>query len=202
MVEPLSVPRADGPHTLETITTSPAVQLFVDRAQAIVPDFELTPSNGDALGAICRRLDGLPLAIELAAARTAVLGPDALLARLQQPHTGELRATRGTSATDQRRDGFPEPIRAATGRPTPTLARQLRLGVFAALDQRDATRYQLAAMDLAESAQYLRHHLALVGRTDPLFADDAVARLHNVSLGLPRLEQRRHRRTHRRRHGW
>src|SRR5215472_9956920 len=42
MVEPLLVPRADGPHTLETITTSPAVQLFVDRAQAIVPDFELS----------------------------------------------------------------------------------------------------------------------------------------------------------------
>ena len=68
----------------------------------------------------------------------------------------------------------------------PTLARQLRLGVFAALDQRIATRYQLAPMDLAESAQYLRHHLALVGRTDPLFADDAIARLHKASLGLPR----------------
>ena len=68
----------------------------------------------------------------------------------------------------------------------PTLARQLRLGVFAALDQRIATRYQLAPMDLAESAQYLRHHLALVGRTDPLVADDAIARLHKASLGLPR----------------
>lgn len=68
----------------------------------------------------------------------------------------------------------------------PTLARQLRLGIFAALDQRIAMRYQLAAMDLGESAQYLRHHLALVGRADPLFADDAVARLHQASLGLPR----------------
>jgi type II secretory pathway predicted ATPase ExeA len=68
----------------------------------------------------------------------------------------------------------------------PTLARQLRLGVFAALDQRIATRYQVAPMDLAESAQYLRHHLALVSRTDPLFADDAIARLHKASLGLPR----------------
>src|ERR671937_1806702 len=55
----------------------------------------------------------------------------------------------------------------------PTLARQLRLGVFEALDQRIATRYQLAPMDLNEAAQYLRPHLALVGRTDPLFADDA-----------------------------
>jgi type II secretory pathway predicted ATPase ExeA len=68
----------------------------------------------------------------------------------------------------------------------PTLARQLRLGVFAALDQCIATRYQLAPMDLAESATYLRHHLALVGRTDPLIADDAIARLHKASLGFPR----------------
>jgi type II secretory pathway predicted ATPase ExeA len=68
----------------------------------------------------------------------------------------------------------------------PTLARQLRMGVFAALDQRIATRYQINPMDLGESADYLRHHLALVGRTDPLFADDAIARLHKASLGLPR----------------
>jgi type II secretory pathway predicted ATPase ExeA len=68
----------------------------------------------------------------------------------------------------------------------PTLARQLRLGVFAALDQRIVMRYQISSMDLAESALYLRHHLALVGRTDPLFADDAIARLHQSSLGLPR----------------
>ena len=68
----------------------------------------------------------------------------------------------------------------------PTLARQLRMGVFAALDQRIATRYHITPMDLGESADYLRHHLALVGRTDPLFADDAIARLHKASLGLPR----------------
>ena len=68
----------------------------------------------------------------------------------------------------------------------PTLARQLRMGVFAALDQRIATRYGILPMDLVESANYLRHHLALVGRTDPLFADDAVARLHRAAAGLPR----------------
>ncbi len=49
-----------------------------------------------------------------------------------------------------------------------------------------ATRYQIAPMDLAESAKYLQHHLALAGRNDPLIADDAVARLHKASLGLPR----------------
>jgi len=68
----------------------------------------------------------------------------------------------------------------------PTLARRLRMGTFAALDQRIVTRYTLKPMDLAESAAYLRHHLTLAGRTDPLFADDAIARLHRVAGGLPR----------------
>jgi type II secretory pathway predicted ATPase ExeA len=68
----------------------------------------------------------------------------------------------------------------------PTLNRQLRMGVFAALDQRILTRYTIKAMDLGESAAYLRHHLALAGREEPLIADDAVARLHRVAGGLPR----------------
>jgi type II secretory pathway predicted ATPase ExeA len=46
---------------------------------------------------------------------------------------------------------------------------------------------ELAPMDLVEAAQYPRHHLALVGRVDPMFGNDAVARLHKVSLGLPRV---------------
>ena len=68
----------------------------------------------------------------------------------------------------------------------PMLSRYLRMGVFAALDQRIATRFSLRPMDLAESASYLRHHLSLAGRTDPLIADDAVARLHRAANGLPR----------------
>ena len=68
----------------------------------------------------------------------------------------------------------------------PTLNRQLRMGMFAALDQRIATRFTIKPMDLAESAAYLRHHLALAGREEPLFADDAIARLHRVANGLPR----------------
>ena len=68
----------------------------------------------------------------------------------------------------------------------PTLSRQLRMGTFAALDQRIATRFSIKAMDIGESAAYLRHHLALSGRDEPLFADDAIARLHRVANGLPR----------------
>src|SRR5436190_15690589 len=101
MVEPLAVPSADGPHTLETVANSPAVQLFVDRAQAIAPDFELTPSNRDALGAICRRLDGLPLAIELAAARVPLLSPDALLRRLERPFPELTAGTRDLPSRQQ-----------------------------------------------------------------------------------------------------
>ena len=68
----------------------------------------------------------------------------------------------------------------------PTLNRQLRMGTFAALDQRIATRFTIKAMDLVESAEYLRHHLTLAGRDEPLFADDAISRLHRVANGLPR----------------
>ena len=68
----------------------------------------------------------------------------------------------------------------------PTLAARLRQGVFAALDQRISVRFSLGGMDLAESVAYLRHHLSLAGRTDPLIADDAAARLHRYANGLPR----------------
>ena len=68
----------------------------------------------------------------------------------------------------------------------PTLNRRLRMGTFAALDQRIATRFTIKAMDLAEAGAYLRHHLTLAGRDEPLFADDAVSRLQRVANGLPR----------------
>lgn len=61
-----------------------SVELFLRRAQAVRPDFELTPSNSATIAEICRRLDGLPLAIELAAARIRLLTPVTLLQRLDQ----------------------------------------------------------------------------------------------------------------------
>ena len=68
----------------------------------------------------------------------------------------------------------------------PTLRRRMRMGAYAALDQRIALRYGLEGMELTETAAYLKHHLALAGRSDPLFSDDAVALIHQTSRGLPR----------------
>ena len=81
-VGPLTVPAFSERPPIEQLASLPAVQLFVDRAQAVRYDFALTDDNALAVVEICRRLDGLPLAIELAAARTRLLEPDALLARL------------------------------------------------------------------------------------------------------------------------
>ncbi len=68
----------------------------------------------------------------------------------------------------------------------PTLRRRIKLGALAALDQRIALRYHLAGMDLAETIDYVKHHLRLAGRSDQLFSDDAVALIHQTSRGIPR----------------
>src|SRR6185503_17554638 len=79
---PLSLPEIDPGHSVESVSQSDAVTLFVLRAKAVLPDFSLTPDNAGDIAAICRRLDGLPLAIELAAARVRVLSPATLSAQL------------------------------------------------------------------------------------------------------------------------
>jgi class 3 adenylate cyclase len=84
-VPPLPVPPAGAARDAGTAGQYASVRLFTERAQAVAPGFRLTGQNVGAVAEICRRLDGLPLAIELAAARVRLLPPQALLARLGDP---------------------------------------------------------------------------------------------------------------------
>ena len=84
VTEPMAVPDPDALTDIESLATTDAVRLFVTRAHALKTDFSLTGENAAAVAGICARLDGLPLAIELAAARVKVLPPASLLARLDR----------------------------------------------------------------------------------------------------------------------
>jgi predicted ATPase len=82
-VPPLALPNLKAIPSLDVLSRLPAIALFVERAQAVKREFALTQENAPAVAAICARLDGLPLAIELAAARIKLLSPSAMLARLE-----------------------------------------------------------------------------------------------------------------------
>jgi predicted ATPase len=81
-VPPLTLPPADGRSPLSELARTDAVALFLQRAAAVAPGFALAEENAGAIAEICIRLDGLPLAIELAAARSRLLSPGALRVRL------------------------------------------------------------------------------------------------------------------------
>ena len=81
---PLALPPSTDPGSTGSLMAYSAIALFVERARKNRTSFELTPENAGAVAAICRRLDGLPLALELAAARLRLLSPEALLERLDR----------------------------------------------------------------------------------------------------------------------
>lgn len=83
-VPPLGLPRRKPPPTADQLTQYEAVRLFIARATAVKPDFAVDNATAPTVAEICHRLDGLPLAIELAAARIRMLSPQAMLTRLEQ----------------------------------------------------------------------------------------------------------------------
>jgi predicted ATPase/DNA-binding XRE family transcriptional regulator len=83
-VVPLALPPLDSIVPAGMVSEAPSVQMFVQCAQAARPDFALNAADTTTVAAICHRLDGLPLALELAAARTRILSPSTLLARLDE----------------------------------------------------------------------------------------------------------------------
>jgi non-specific serine/threonine protein kinase len=127
-VDPLPVPPADA-STLAVVAKNAAVRLFVERARAARPAFQLNGANADTVAALCRHLDGLPLAIELAAARITVLSPEAQLAQMPD----RLRLLQGGPRdAPARQQTMRDTIRWSNGLLTPeeqTLFR--RLAVFA-----------------------------------------------------------------------
>ncbi len=100
-VPPLDLPDPERLPSLEALAQSDAVKLFIERARAVKPDFMVTAENAAAVAEICNRLDGLPLAIELAAARVKLLSPQAMLPRLRKGL--DLLASSSPDRTDRQR---------------------------------------------------------------------------------------------------
>ncbi len=126
-VASLAVPGGDA--DLDAFRATDAVQLFSDRAIAAKNDFAVTDRNASAVGVLCRRLDGIPLAIELAAARVRSLSPDDLVARLDQRFK---LLTRGSRAALERHQTLRSTIDWSYDLLDPTERRALdRLSVFA-----------------------------------------------------------------------
>jgi predicted ATPase/class 3 adenylate cyclase len=100
-IPPLELPDPERLPSLEVLAQSDAVRLFIERARAVRPDFVVTPENAASVAEICFRLDGLPLALELAAARMKLLTPQAMLPRLRQGL--DLLASTSRDRTDRQR---------------------------------------------------------------------------------------------------
>jgi len=98
-IRPLTLPDLHPSQTVESLSQSESVQLFVERAQAMQPSFHITTANGEAIAQVCYQLDGIPLAIELAAARVKVLNVPQIAARLEN----SLQLLTGGSRTSNRR---------------------------------------------------------------------------------------------------
>jgi len=100
-VPPLALPDLKALPGLAALSQFEAVRLFIERAVAVKPDFQATNENAPAIAGICERVDGLPLAIELAAARVKLFSPQALLSRLEKSLSALGSGTRDAPARQQ-----------------------------------------------------------------------------------------------------
>jgi len=144
---PLELPPADGPLAAAEAAAWPALQLFAERAAAAADSFQLDDANAERVAAICRHLDGMPLAIELAAARVDAFGLQGLQAMLDDP-SGLLRASgrRGAQARHQTLHATLEWSYGLLSAPEQLLLR--RAGIFAG-------RFPLSALVAVACAQDL-----------------------------------------------
>jgi predicted ATPase len=127
-VPPLGLPDIAHLPPIAVLSQYDAVALFIQRARSVRPDFEVTNANAPAVAAICARLDGLPLAIELAAARIKVFPPDAILTRLEKRLTLLTGGARDLPARQQTLRGAIDWSYDLLDEPERVLFR--RLGVF------------------------------------------------------------------------
>ncbi|WP_062993238.1 protein kinase domain-containing protein [Nocardia anaemiae] len=145
-VRPLAVPTSGDPLMLRGLPKYDAVSLFVERAAAVVPGFEVTEKNKAAVVGICSRLDGLPLAIELAAARMRAMSPEQILARLSDRYA---LLTRGSRTAPRRQQTLWWCIDWSYQLCTPVEQRLwARLSVFAGGFELDAAE-QVCGADIA-----------------------------------------------------
>ncbi|MEV4239136.1 protein kinase [Nocardia sp. NPDC049737] len=153
-VSPLTVPDPDREPTLGGLPGFDAVTLFADRAAAAVPGFELDEDNKVAVSRICARLDGLPLAIELAAARMRAMSPEQILARLTDRYA---LLTRGSRTAPTRQQTLRWCIDWSYGLCTPVEQRLwARLSVFASSFELDAVE-QICGTDLGSELDAAGH---------------------------------------------
>jgi predicted ATPase len=184
-VPPLPVPPPTASVDAEKLRTNPAVALFVSRAQAVRPDFRLEPSNSESVAELCRSLDGLPLALELAAARIKSLPPAVLLTRLER--------RLDVLATPQRdRPARQHALRSAIGWSYDLLASAeqtlfRRLSVFSGGCSLDAAE-AVASGDLASVASLIDKNLLRLQEHDQPGAEPRVRMLESVRVyGLEQL---------------
>ncbi len=163
-VSPLALPGKQAAHGACGLESFPSIQLFLDRAQAIRPDFALTDQNAAVIASLCRRLDGLPLALELAAARVRTLTPAEMVAALDQ---GEDLLVNRRAEKDARQRSLRATVEWSYRLLSPPLRRTFtRLAVFRGGWTRSAARAVCPDTDVVEQLEELQSESLVLSEED------------------------------------